>query len=87
MVKDVRGKPQMPSQNEHGSGKEDEALGVIKIVAFGSSIKEFSVEILFAANEIDRDLRSQLALVEVSADDVPTQRYFNLLSKILKREA
>jgi hypothetical protein len=87
MVNDVRGKSKVLSQDEHCSGKEDEALGVIKIVALRGPIEEFPVEILFTANEIDWDLRSQLALVDVSADDLPSEGHFNLLSKILKGEA
>jgi len=87
MVKDVGGKSKMLCQDEHCSGKEDEALGVVKIVALGGPIKEFPVEIFFTANEVDWDLRSQLASVEVSTDDFPTEGHFNLLSKILKREA
>jgi hypothetical protein len=87
MMDDIRGEPHALTKNENGSGEEYETFRIVKVVTFGCAVEIFSVEELFPADEIDRDVLAKMAQVNIRIELLISDGNFDLLSQILKRVA
>jgi hypothetical protein len=87
MMDDIRGEPHMLTKDEDGSGKEYETFCIVKVVTFGCTVKIFSVEELFPANEINRDVLVEIAQVNIRFELLISDGNLNLFPQILKRVA
>jgi hypothetical protein len=86
MVDDVRGEPHALTEDEDGFGEENEALGIVEVIAFGCAVEVFPVKELFSTDEIDWDLLVQMAQVDIRLELLIPHGDFNLSTQILMRK-
>ncbi len=83
MVDDVGGEPHVLTKDEDGFGEEDEALRIVKVIAFGCAVEIFPVKEFFPTDEIDRDVLAQMAEIDIRFELLIPDGNFNLLAQIL----
>ena len=83
MVEDVRGKSDMLAKVESSLGEEDEALGIVEVIAFRCAVEVFPVKELLPADEINRDVLVQMAQIDIRLELLIPHGNLNLPTQIL----
>jgi hypothetical protein len=87
MVDDVREEPQALTKVENGFGEKDEALRVVEVIAVGRTVQVWPVKELFPADEVNRDVLVQAALIDIRLEPLVSDGDLHLLAQILMGKA
>ena len=77
----------MLTKEEDGFGEEDEALRIVEVIAFGRTVEVGPVKELLPADEIDRDVLVQAALINFRLELLISDGDLDLVAQILNGKA
>jgi hypothetical protein len=82
MVEDIRGETHVLTKVENGFGEENKSLGIVEVIALGRAVKVFPVKKLFPTDEINWDVRIQMAQVKIGLELLISKGDFNLFAQV-----